>query len=492
MSTVPAHELISRESLRSPARGLEHSASKVLIRPHVSKIAALERLCDGLYIWASLWACSQFLGAGWQSDYSGPTLGALLLFNFFAEIFEVYYDWRGSPMHKEAGHLFLAWSFAAASLMALIAAIGGIPDLSGALLLAWIMSLPPVLLLSHSLFRLLAGLVRRCSSDTRRVAVVGCNDLGLRLFASMTSMPWLGYNALGFYDDRTEAGGRGPDRTQFKLIGGFDVLLEDAREGRVDTLYITLPLRSEKRIENLLERLADTTVSVYLVPDLFVFNLMHSRWTSMQGIPTVSVYESPFNQIDGFYKRVQDVIFASLLLALLAIPMLLVALIIRLTSPGPVIFKQRRYGMRGQTIEVLKFRTMTVCEDGDSIRQATRNDPRVTPFGRLLRSTSLDELPQLFNVLGGSMSLVGPRPHAVAHNEEYRKYARGYMLRHKVKPGITGLAQVSGCRGEIHDEEMLKRRIHFDLEYIRSWSPMLDFKILAMTAVKGLFGEQAY
>lgn len=492
MSSVPIHEVIAREPAQGSVRKLESPASNVLIRPHLSHVSAIERLCDGIYIYAAMWIWSRYLDENWRAEYAALAVAALLLFNFFAEIFEVYYDWRGSPMYKEAGRLFLAWLCAFAVLMGVTLLAGSSSDTPGSLMLAWGLSLPPALLLSHTAFRMATGLIRRHSRHMRRVAVVGCNDLGLRLFTSMASMPWMGHNPLGFYDDRTERGGRGPDRAKFKLIGGFDALVEDAREGRVDTLYITLPLRSEKRVEQLLERLADTTVSVYFVPDLFVFNLMHSRWTTMQGIPAVSVYESPFSQIDGLYKRTQDLLFALVLLAVLAVPMALVALGIRLTSPGPIIFRQRRYGMRGQTIEVLKFRTMTVCEDGDEVRQATRRDPRVTPFGRFLRSSSLDELPQLFNVLQGSMSLVGPRPHAVAHNEAYRKFARGYMLRHKVKPGITGLAQISGCRGEILNEEMLKQRIHFDLEYIRSWSPMLDFKILAATAVKGLFGEQAY
>ena len=492
MSTIPVQDLISGEVVSNVVNAGALSRSMALIRPDLSKISALERLLDGFYIYGTLWILTQALGEDWQEQYSWLAVAALLLYNFFAEIFEVYYDWRGSPMYKEAGRITMAWFFAASTLIFFSFFASDHQNTTQFVVVAWILSVAPILLVSHTMFRLGVGYIRGRGKNTRNVAIVGCNDLGLRLLSSFESMPWLGYRTNGFYDDRTESGGRGPDRTKVKVLGGFDTLYEDAREGRVDVLYITLPLRSEKRMEKLLERLADTTVSVYVVPDLFVFNLMHSRWTTMQGIPTVSVYESPFSQLDGFPKRVEDLVVASLMLTVLAVPMLLIALGIRMTSKGPVIFRQRRYGIRGQTIEVWKFRTMTVCEDGDTIRQATRNDPRVTPFGRFLRSTSLDELPQLFNVLRGSMSLVGPRPHAVAHNEQYRTYARGYMLRHKVKPGITGLAQISGCRGEIHNEDMLKRRIHFDLEYIRNWSLTLDLKIMVMTAIRGLFGEQAY
>ena len=172
--------------------------------------------------------------------------------------------------------------------------------------------------------------------------------------------------------------------------------------------------------------------------------------------------------------------------------MLFIALLVRLSSPGPVIFKQRRYGLDGQEIIVYKFRTMTVTEDGDSIRQVTRTDNRITPIGRILRRYSLDELPQLINVLQGRMSLVGPRPHAVAHNEEYRKLIRGYMVRHKVPPGITGLAQVNGCRGETSRVEEMRARVEYDLEYLRRWSPLLDMQILALTVIRLLRDEKAY
>jgi len=176
-----------------------------------------------------------------------------------------------------------------------------------------------------------------------------------------------------------------------------------------------------------------------------------------------------------------------------ALPLLLaLAALVRLSSPGPVIFKQRRYGLDGCEIMVYKFRTMNVIEDGPNIIQASKADPRITAVGRFMRRYSLDELPQLVNVLQGHMSLVGPRPHAVAHNEEYRKLIKGYMLRHKVPPGITGLAQVNGCRGETSRVEDMQARIDYDLEYLRHWSPLLDFKILFWTAVRLLRDEKAY
>jgi putative colanic acid biosynthesis UDP-glucose lipid carrier transferase len=172
--------------------------------------------------------------------------------------------------------------------------------------------------------------------------------------------------------------------------------------------------------------------------------------------------------------------------------MIVIAIAIKLTSPGPVLFKQKRYGIKGEQIEVWKFRSMTVCENGDDIKQATVNDTRVTPLGAFLRRTSLDELPQFINVLQGSMSVVGPRPHAVAHNEYYRKQIQGYMLRHKVRPGITGLAQINGCRGETDTIDKMEARVHHDLEYLRQWSLWLDLKIVFITIFKGFVGKHVY
>jgi putative colanic acid biosynthesis UDP-glucose lipid carrier transferase len=251
-------------------------------------------------------------------------------------------------------------------------------------------------------------------------------------------------------------------------------------------------MRAEARIRNVLAQLGDTTASVYIVPDFFVFQLLHARWTNVNGLPAVSVFENPLYGIDGLLKRVADVAFGSLFLALAAVPMLCIAAAIKLTGPGPVFFRQKRYGLDGREIRVWKFRTMTVCENGPTLRQASQHDDRITPVGRILRKTSLDELPQLFNVLDGSMSLVGPRPHATAHNEQYRSLIDGYMLRHKVKPGITGLAQVRGFRGETETLDKMAGRVHCDHEYIRHWSLWMDLRILVETFLVVLRQKNAY
>ncbi|HVR51065.1 MAG TPA: undecaprenyl-phosphate glucose phosphotransferase, partial [Pseudorhodoferax sp.] len=249
----------------------------------------------------------------------------------------------------------------------------------------------------------------------------------------------------------------------------------------VQIIYLSLPMASQPRILQVLDGLKDTTASIHFVPDMFVTDLIQGRTTSVCGIPVISVCETPFRGMAGLVKRLWDVVLASSILVLVAPVMLAIAVGIKLGSPGPVIFKQRRYGLDGKEIVVYKFRSMTVTEDGQtSYTQVTRGDARVTRLGAFIRKTSLDELPQFINVLQGRMSVVGPRPHAIAVNEQYRQQIPGYMVRHKVRPGITGWAQVNGWRGG-DDLASMQRRIQYDLDYLRNWSLQLDLQIVART-----------
>jgi putative colanic acid biosynthesis UDP-glucose lipid carrier transferase len=251
-------------------------------------------------------------------------------------------------------------------------------------------------------------------------------------------------------------------------------------------------MASQPRILQILDDLKDTTASIYFVPDMFVTDLVQGHATSVCGMPVISVCDTPFAGLDGVVKRLSDVLFSCLLLILILPVLIITAIAIKMSSPGPVIFKQRRYGLDGEEILVYKFRSMTVTEDGSSIAQAQINDKRITPLGAVLRRTSLDELPQFINVLQGRMSIVGPRPHAVAHNELYRKLIKGYMVRHKVKPGITGWAQVNGYRGETSTLDKMQDRIDFDLDYLRNWSLRLDIHIILKTVRLVLRDQKAY
>ncbi|MDA7746949.1 undecaprenyl-phosphate glucose phosphotransferase [Psychromonas sp.] len=257
-------------------------------------------------------------------------------------------------------------------------------------------------------------------------------------------------------------------------------------------MYVALPLAAQKRIELILRELGDTTVDVHLVPDFFTFNLMNARLSHVGDTQTISVYESPMSGLSYLAKRIEDIVGASLILSVIALPMLIISILIKLDSSGPVFFKQKRYGLSGKSINVWKFRSMTVADNGDVVKQATKGDARITKLGAFLRKTSLDELPQFINVLQGQMSIVGPRPHAVAHNEEYRSLVDFYMLRHKVKPGITGWAQINGWRGETDTLDKMKKRVEFDLHYIRNWSVLFDIKIVFLTLFKGFIHKNAY
>ena len=317
--------------------------------------------------------------------------------------------------------------------------------------------------------------------NVRSFAIVGCNDLGIQLARNVKKTPSLGLKLLGYYDDRPEERTSAlPDDVE-KQLGKIEDLIVAAKAGEVQVVFITLPMRAEARIRSVIQELADTTASVYIVPDLFVFQLLNSRWSDIEGVPVVSVFENPLFGVDGMVKRVLDLGIATAALTVAAIPMAIIALAVKLTSKGPILFKQKRYGLDGREIDVWKFRSMKVCENGAKVTQAKKNDSRLTPIGGFLRKSSLDELPQIFNVLAGKMSLVGPRPHANAHNEFYRTQIDGYILRHKVNPGMTGLAQVNGCRGETETLDKMEKRVFFDHQYIREWSIWLDLKIIMKT-----------
>ncbi len=453
-----------------------------LIRPTRSMRPILERVFDGCMI-----ALALTVPYAWHSPPA--TEWTLIGFTWalylvVGELLGLYRDWRGASRDRSWSRATMAWAVVALAFLVLSTASPLFSQfLAGSPSWTWFGVVPPLALAGYRiLLNLALRELYRHGWRTRSAAIFGANSLGLQLAESIASRPESGMRIVGFYDDRPA------DRTEEipkqlgQRRGGVEELLEDTRNGRAQVIYITLPMRAESRIQrDLLDRLSDTTASVYVVPDFFVFELLHGRWTDVGGMPAVSIFESPIYGVDGLVKRVMDIVGALVALAIFSLPMIAIALAIKLTSKGPVFFRQRRYGLDGREINVWKFRTMTVCEDGDQVRQATKNDSRVTPLGRILRRTSLDELPQLFNVLWGDMSLVGPRPHANAHNEEYRKLILGYMLRHKVKPGITGLAQVNGFRGETDTLEKMEQRLKYDREYIRSWSIWLDIKILFKT-----------
>jgi putative colanic acid biosysnthesis UDP-glucose lipid carrier transferase len=385
--------------------------------------------------------------------------------------------------------IIFRWSLVIAFIWALMEIAGIAHRLRWEVLVSWAISTPLVLwagrLYAPQLF------VRASNSGApRKVVVAGANRLGAKLVGKLEESPWLNMEVLGFFDDRDS--GRLPPECSRRVLGKLSWMRDYIARNSIDVVYITLPMTRHPRTTELLQSLKDSTASVYFVPDLTMCDLMQPRFDLVNGIPVVAVCESPFYGGRGIAKRLSDIAISALAIALLSPLMLAISAAIRLTSKGPVIFRQKRYGLDGKEIVVYKFRSMTVTEDGNKdYTQVTRNDARVTTVGAFIRATSIDELPQLFNVLEGTMSIVGPRPHAVAVNEQYRRLIPGYMLRHKVKPGITGWAQVNGFRGG-DDIGSMRARIEHDLEYLQHWSLTLDLMIILKTAMVVWNDKHAY
>ncbi len=434
---------------------------------------------------AALWFC----GARFRHEYF---LIAVLAFLATSEVLDtapLQYAASRSALHRGLVPIAVQWLLVVGFIWTLVTLSDLAPHFDVRVLTTWGLITPFALWGSRLAAQLLFQSVGVAHLARRNAVIIGRNDLGELLARRLREDPSLRIRVLGFFDDAETGAAAAP---RGRVLGEPSRLPRFIIENGVRLVYITWPMARESRILDLLESLRDSTVSIYFVPDVSVASLIQGRVDLVNGIPVVGVCESPFFGIRGLSKRLCDVVLASLALTVAA-PLLLAAVIgVKLTTPGSVIFKQRRYGLDGQEIIVYKFRSMTVSEDGDhTYTQVIRNDSRVTRFGAFIRKTSIDELPQLFNVLEGSMSLVGPRPHAIAVNEQYRRLISGYMVRHKVKPGITGWAQVNGARGG-DDLDSMRRRVELDLEYLRNWSLGLDLAILLKTALLVFGDRRAY
>jgi len=444
---------------------------------------SIELLIDPMALVLSLWAVTLVF-----EGYLAPRYVILSLV-VFSLTFPGASHLTAPPL-RVIRHVLLSWLVIAGLLFIFAYGSGYIRYFDLELLQTWAWAAPASQLAAHFGLRLAAPNILDLQGQRRRAIVAGMNAQGLELARRMSDDPYSRTRVVGFFDDRGPA--RINAKDDFPILGTLKGLPAFARDNPVDHIYISLPMASQPRILTLLDELRDTTASIYFVPDIFVTDLIQGRMDSVSGLPVVAVCETPFTGLNGMIKRSSDIVLSLLILILISPLMLAIALAVKFTSPGPVIFKQRRYGLDGKEIMVYKFRSMSVMEDGAAVQQATKGDARVTTVGRFLRRTSLDEFPQFFNVLQGRMSIVGPRPHAVAHNELYRKLIKGYMLRHKVKPGITGWAQVNGYRGETETLEKMSGRIEYDLDYLRNWSLRLDLYIIAKTVWVVFVEKNAY
>lgn len=459
------------------------------IRPHQSKIALVYRLGDAFLLVLSLYLSCWLFDRPWTDSYGLAALLAAIFLVIFSAQNELYRSWRLFRVHKELFLLGRVWGYVLVALL-LTAFITKVTDEYSRLVISsWFILAPVLMALFRIALRNFLYMLRKNGWNTRSAVIVGANAQGLLFSKTLVAAGWMGLQFAGFYDDRDLV--RIDVQGIEKLEGNLDDLIGRAKRGEIDSIYITMPFKAESRAQDLISRLSDTTVSLFYVPDFSALDILHGSWTTLGDSQVISVFENPHNGVSGWLKRAEDLVLASCVMLVIAIPMLVISAGVKMTSPGPVIFKQRRYGINGQEIEVWKFRSMTFCDD-DDVKQAQRCDVRVTRFGAFLRRTSLDELPQFLNVLKGDMSIVGPRPHAIVHNELYRTEIHRYMMRHKVKPGITGWAQINGWRGETDSKEKMIKRIEFDLDYIRHWSLYLDLKIFLLTIFKGFVNKNAY
>ena len=455
----------------------------------IAVLAGLQAVIPAVVAVASLYATITFFGIVFDRSSQAIIIVAVLCLILVQPPREVSTQLTSARLSAVADVIF-RWLLLLAVMLAIGYVTKSLAQYPRRIFLTWAVVTPVALAFSTLAMQEIMHRFLMNAFDNRSAIFAGYNNSSLELARRLNNNPAMRLKVSGFFDDRSsDRLGLEPDA---KLVGALSELSTYVKEHGTDVIFIALPIRHVKRVMNLLDDLRDTTASIYYVPDIFVFDLIQARSGEIHGIPVVAMCETPFYGYRGVTKRLTD-IGLSVVILLLFLPLLmLIAILVKISSPGPVIFKQRRYGLDGREIAVYKFRTMSVTEDGEQIRQASKADSRITRIGRILRRTSMDELPQLINVLQGRMSLVGPRPHAVAHNEEYRKLIKGYMVRHKVLPGITGLAQVNGCRGETSQLEEMEARVNYDLDYLRHWTPMLDIKIILLTAIKVFRDDKAY
>lgn len=432
----------------------------------------------------------KYYGIAFEGPYMAMAIIVFLLsFLIFKEA-DLFESWSSGDVRAQSSNLLISWGFMVLVLVFLGYITDTTTEFNVTFLYTWAVITPPFILIIHTIIRFFLLLSLKDKNNQRSVVIVGINKRSCKLSSDIADDPASGLNLLGYFDDRSPE--RAGSCENAAYLGTMDELPGYVKKNAIDLIYITLPMSHQKRVMDLLDRLHDTTASIYFTPDIFVYDLIQARMDSIGDTPLVALCETPFSGLNGILKRVSDFILAFIILVLISPILLVLAIAVKMTSPGPILFHQKRYGLDGKEIVVYKFRSMTVCEDGDVIKQATKNDSRVTKLGALLRKYSLDELPQFINVLQGRMSIVGPRPHAVAHNEQYRGMIKGYMIRHKVKPGITGWAQVNGSRGETDTVDKMKKRIELDLDYLRNWSLGLDIIIIFKTIYTVFQNEDTY
>ena len=448
-----------------------------------SSFVWLQRIMDLFIPAVLLYLLTIFYNLDWKIAYqlAASTSGLLLI--IINQYTGVYRNWRGRSLFEGGYFVLKSWLIVWIILIIIAFLLKVSEQYSRFVITVWFFT-SPLLLISYR-FGLRTILAKFYSDEkfTRKSAVYGAGENSRRLSEALEKNAWLGYKILGIYDDRFEV-----DSTM-KIQGGIKKLLNDINKDEIQVVYITLPMSRDGEIKELLNKLSDTTVTVKYIPDFFSLDLLHANLIDLCGIPVLNVYDTPLNDPGkALIKRLEDIILSTLILILVSPLMLIISIGVKLTSPGPVFYRQTRVGWNGKEFSILKFRSMPIDLEKNDTRWGNSKNKAVSKYGAFIRRTSLDELPQFINVLKNEMSIVGPRPERDMFVEQFRKEIPRYMQKHLVKAGITGWAQVNGWRGDTD----LTKRIEFDLFYIDNWSIWFDIKVIILTIYKGLINKNAY
>jgi putative colanic acid biosysnthesis UDP-glucose lipid carrier transferase len=435
----------------------------------------------------------------WLDDMQSVSLafGCLLVVVFFPAL-GIYQSWRGKPLYDLLSRVAGGWVMVEITGVLISFSLHRSDNLSRLWLLYWALATIVLLIVTKVIvYSILRGL-RREGFNQRAVAIVGGAPYGRFLIEQMRSRPEAGFSPVVVFDeDSTINHYEDPDAAN--AIDGVPVerdyqrMIQLVRQRAIRELWLALPISKEKAIHRFVMDLRNDFVNIRFIPDVRSLTLFNQPMVELLGVPAINLAASPITDLRVLPKRVFDRLFALAALTALSPVMLVIAAMVKLSSPGPVFFRQKRKGIDGNQFEIYKFRSMKMHkEEAGKITQATRRDPRITAVGAFLRRTSLDELPQFINVLRGEMSVVGPRPHALEHDDIYKDLVKGYMHRYRIKPGITGWAQINGYRGETDRIEKMMGRVKLDLYYMQHWSFWLDIKIVVLTLWKGFVGSNAY
>lgn len=466
---------------------------KGLLKEYSRALSLVLRVMDMTVVFLAGWCAYFFKFAiiALTPDYISALLIATLLTPIVFYFFEIYSSVRGKSFFDYCVSLLQA----VAVVSFLLPVIGFITKSGEIYSRAWFgmwmgIALVALILMRCSVLFLLR-IMRAHGMNERRVVILGAGELGAKFASAVQQALWTGYRIITLMDDAAS------DKPQ--LVHGIPVIQTPQEldkyitEHHIDEIWLALPLGAEERVKQILYQIRHQTVTTRFVLDIFGLDLLNHSVTDIAGFPVLNIRSTPMVGLNRLIKAVEDRVIAFIILLSISPLLALIALGVKLTSKGAVFFKQKRLGCDGRIINVYKFRTMYMHKEVDGVvTQATAMDKRVTPFGRFLRRTSLDELPQFINVLQGTMSIVGPRPHALAHNELYKEVIHTYMQRHRVKPGITGWAQINGWRGETDTLLKMEKRVEYDLYYINNWSLGFDLKIIFLTFFRGFFSRNAY